>query len=95
MTDTARLRELLAAATSGERLTYVVGMVERPNGEVVAQFEHDDLGLLYVEAVNALPKLLDVVEAARDHFDAVVADEPSGRELDWLHAALAALQKEE
>lgn len=76
MATASKLRALLAAATPGPWYTsdnYDVGefagYVYAPNATVATDATDTDAALI-VAAINALPRLLDVVEAAEDAVDA-------------------------
>ena len=105
-TDTAKLRELLAAGTQGEWSVTdeheILSTENRNDGEpyeestLIAQgecsqnwgyiewFNLADAALI-VAAVNALPALLDEVEALRAALSAEPVDDRIGK---WLSAAL-------
>src|ERR1039458_2635170 len=100
MPDVSRLRELLAEGTPGSWVDRGKGgigdRILRPcvHGSTAPVPAND--AALIVAAVNALPKLLDVVEAAPDIPDVI---DPEHKRLDLVvlprfRAALASLETE-
>src|ERR1039458_2048722 len=107
MPDVSRLRELLAKGTprpwriglEGDNARWPESSVwsteDNCVGECYRNASEQDAALI-IDAVNALPKLLDVVEAARDIADVI---DPEHKRLDLVvlprfRAALASLETE-
>ena len=97
---TEELRRLLSEATPGPwhiNKDSLEDLVCSPSGTLIAetQLRIPDDAALIAAAVNALPALLAVVEAAHDWRNAYESNDPSDKAFEAMNAALDALSEVE
>jgi hypothetical protein len=95
---TEELRRLLDAATPGPWHIHkdnLEDLVCSPSGTLIAetQLRIPEDAALIIAAVNALPALLAVVEAAHDWRNAYESNDPSNDTFEAMNAALDALRE--
>jgi len=95
---TEELRRMLAEATPGPWHTGSMGSCDRiysQDGDLIAETWESTLedAALITAAINALPALLAVAEAAHDWRNAYESNDPSDKAFEAMNAALDALRE--